>query len=158
MFFRTKSCPSNELKHRAATLLRLDAMNYTTPQDFFDRNFYLFCTIERKEYSPRGDDSLLKSNIDQIVRDLAAISQEQWGQIKIKQVLEELATSLLRTWKTDRKGCRNALSLFLRWALTGGRSGLAVIPTMALLGKDESIRRIEDAAAAFSGISDRADG
>lgn len=158
MFSRTQSCPSDELKERAATLLRLDAMNYTTPQDFFDRNFYLFCTIERKEYNPRDDDSLLKSNIDQIVRDFAAINQEQWGDFKIKQVLEELAISLLPIWKTDRKGCRNALSHFLRWALTGGRPGLAVIPIMALLGRDESIRRIEDAAAAFSYISDRADG
>lgn len=133
-------------------------MNHTTPKDFFDRNFYLFCTFEREQYSPRKDDSLLRISFDHMVRDFAAITQEQWGELKVKQVLEELAISLLPIWKTDRKNCRNALSHFLRWALTGGRPGLAVIPIMALLGRDESVRRIEDAAAAFPSTGARIDG
>ena len=45
------------------------------------------------------------------------------------------------------KTSRNALQNFMRWALVGGRPGPTIVVTMVLLGRDISLRRIEDAAA-----------
>lgn len=141
-------------------MLQLDAGNYSTPREFFERNSQFFCFEVRKEYTLRLDDSLLNGSIDRVESVFSAVTSEEWEEPKLKQVSESLIESLLADWKTDQskdpaKTCRNALNRFLRWAMTGGRPGLTVLSTMALLGKDESVRRIEDAAASYTDILDR---
>lgn len=153
--FRTKFCPSRELRGRAAALLRLDAANYTIPREFFKRNSQLFCSEARKDYRSRPDDPLLKDRMDQIEGVFSAVTYEEWEETNLKQASENLVENLRGDWemiesKDPARDCRNALNRFLRWALTGGRPGLTVMSTMALLGRDEAIRRIEDAAASFS--------
>lgn len=101
------------------------------------------------------DDSLLKDSMDQIEEVLSAVTYEKWVETNLKQASENLVENLRANWemiesKDPARDCRNALNRFLRWALTGGRPGLTVMSTMALLGRDEAVRRIEDAAASFS--------
>lgn len=142
-------------------MLRLDAANYTIPREFFERNSQFFCFEARKDYSPRSDDALLKDRMDQIEGVFSAVTYEEWKETNLKQASENLVELLRANWemiksKDPATDCRTALNRFLRWALTGGRPGLTVISTMALLGRDEAIRRIEDAAASFSDILDGA--
>lgn len=151
---RTKFCPTSELRGRVAALLRLDAVNYTVPKEFFERNSHFFCSEARKEYSSRPHDSLLKHSVDQFEGCFSAITSEEWKEENLTQASEHLVEILHADWekydsKVAVKDCRNAVNRFLRWALTGGRSGLTVMSIMALLGRDEAIRRIEDAAASF---------
>lgn len=47
------------------------------------------------------------------------------------------------------KASRASVQHFLRWALTGGRPGPTLMLTMTILGRDVSLKRIEDAAAAL---------
>lgn len=151
---RAKFCSDGELRERTASLLRLDAANFTTPREFFQRNSQLLCFKARKEYRPRQEDSLLKTNMGHIQSVFFAMTSEEWKEPRLKYVSEQLVESLLANWKMDQsndptKDCRNALNRFLRWALTGGRPGLTVTSTLALLGRDESVRRIQDAASSF---------
>lgn len=47
------------------------------------------------------------------------------------------------------KASRSSVQHFLRWALTGGRPGPTLMLTMSILGRDVSLKRIEDAATAL---------
>ncbi len=99
--------------------------------------------------------------MDQIEGVFSAVTYEEWKETNLKQASENLVELLRANWemiksKDPATDCRTVLNRFLRWALTGGRPGLTVISTMALLGRDEAIRRIEDAAASFSDILDGA--
>ena len=46
----------------------------------------------------------------------------------------------------------SSLQHFLRWALSGGRPGPRLISTMAILGREVSLRRIEDAATSLEAL------
>lgn len=95
-----------------------------------------------------------------IVHYFQDIPQEQWDEASLKQAYERMADDLSTKWELNydqnvdpAKASRTSLQQFLRWALTGGRPGPALILTMSLLGRDVSLSRIEDAAASLRGNS-----
>lgn len=56
------------------------------------------------------------------------------------------------------KASRASVQHFLRWALTGGRPGPTLVLTMSILGRDVSLKRIEDAATALKKMTFEAKG
>lgn len=89
------------------------------------------------------------------------VPPEKWQELGLRQAFEGLTDGLSAKWEVDHdqrsdqvKACRTSLQHFLRWALTGGRPGPVWVMTMTLLGRDESLGRIESAAASFDIIVD----
>ena len=145
----------DNLSQKAATLLHADAGNYTTPREFFERNRHFFCIEPRKQYKQRPDDYKLKDSMHLIGNQFKEIPLEKWDEQHLQQAFRSMIEQMLGVWYVEHpaseasREIRNAAQHFLRWALTGGRPGPTVIACMGLLGRDVSLSRIEDAAAAF---------
>jgi len=153
---RTRSCSDSELRDRIAAVLRLDAANYTTAREFFERNSNFFFSEPRQEYKRHADDRVIRKNLSVINKAFVDVPSEQWDEAHLKQAFHELVEDLSNKLDNDyapdfddpTKGFRIPLQRFLRWALVGGRPGVTLMATMVLLGRDVSLQRIEDAVAA----------
>lgn len=156
---RTPIYPNSELKARVAAVLRVDAVNYTTPKKFFERNSYFFCDEPRNEWSIRSNDHQLKDAIGLLSSNFKAVTAEQWDEKYLKHVFDRMADEIFVRWnqeegsQSDRgKSALGSVQHFLRWALSGGRPGPRLISTMAILGREVSLQRIEDAASSLEAL------
>ena len=134
--------------------MNADAKNFTTPREFVARNSYFFFLEPRDKYTYGPSDSLLTEKIGTIVDHFREILPEQWNEPSLRQAFEKLADGLSAQWDNGSdqtidlvKASRASVQQFLRWALTGGRPGPTLMLTMSILGRDVSLKRIEDAAA-----------
>lgn len=157
---RTPICPNSELKARVAAVLRVDAVNYTTPKIFFERNSYFFCDEPRNKWSTGSNDHQLKDAIGLLSSNFKAVTPEQWDEEYLKHVFDRIADEISvrgnqeEGSQTDSgKAGLSFVQHFLRWALSGGRPGPRLISTMAILGREVSLRRIEDAASSLEALS-----
>lgn len=96
----------------------------------------------------------MTEKIGTIVDHFREISPEQWNEPSLREAFEKLADGLSAQWDNGSdqtidlvKASRASVQQFLRWALTGGRPGPTLMLTMSILGRDVSLKRIEDAAA-----------
>lgn len=151
-----KFCPFEELDARVAALLRVDAGNYTTPQEFFERNYQFLCFDPPKEYSPVLNEDTLIYHLGIIVNHFGTVSSAQWEEEHLKRAYEELIDDFSHAWgdyldkPIDRsKACKNSVQHFLRLTLMGGRPGPVLMLTMELLGREESLRRMKSGAIWF---------
>ena len=150
---RSRIYPIGELKDRIAALLKADAINYTTPLEFVERNFDFFFPKAREKYACRPRHEMLIESTGAIINHFQEILPEQWGEASLREAFEKMAITISRKWDQgsdqkvySEKSFRASVQHFLRWALTGGRPGPTLILTMGILGRDVSLRRIEDAA------------
>ena len=153
---RTLIYPNIELEARVAAVLRVDAVNYTTPKQFLERNSYFFCDEPRKDWIPSPNDHQLKDAIGLLNSTFRAVNPEQWDEKHLKHVFDRVANdmSVQQDQAESPRSGKEKLILssvqhFLRWALSGGRPGPRLISTMAILGREVSLRRIEDAASSL---------
>ena len=157
---RMPICPNSELKARVAAVLRVDAVNYTTPRKFVERNSYFFCNEPRDKWSTGSNNQQLKNAIRLLSSNFKAVTPEQWDEESLKHVFDRIADETLvrgspeEDSKTDRGNPGpSSVQHFLRWALCGGRPGPRLISTMAILGREVSLQRIEDAASSLEALS-----
>ena len=157
---RLPICPNSELKARVAAVLGVDAVNYTTPRKFVERNSYFFCNEPRDKWSTGSNDQQLKDAIRLLSSNFKAVTPEQWDEESLKHVFDRIADETLvrgspeEDLKTDRGNPGlSSVQHFLRWALCGGRPGPRLISTMAILGREVSLQRIEDAASSLEALS-----
>lgn len=134
--------------------MNVDAKNFTTPLQFVERHSHFFFLEPRGEYKCGPGDGILSEQTATIIAHFQEILPEQWSDLRLKGALESIANTLFikedqnPSQIIDRaKTSRASVQHFLRWALTGGRPGPALILTMSILGRDLSLKRIEDAAA-----------
>ena len=110
-------------------------------------------------YTRRPSYDIVTENTGTIVHHFRDILPEQWDEASVREAFEKLAVVLSRKWthgsneevdlaKTSRASAQH----FLRWALTGGRPGPSIMLTMSILGRDVSLRRIEDAATVLENM------
>ncbi|KAK0507848.1 hypothetical protein JMJ35_009737 [Cladonia borealis] len=152
--------PNSELKARVAAVLRVDAVNYTTPKKFLERNSYFFCNEPRNKWSTGSNDHQLKDAIGLLSSNFKAVTPEQWDEESLKHVFDRIADEILVRGSPE-EGSQidrgnpglSTVQNFLRWALCGGRPGPRLISTMAILGREVSLQRIEDAASSLEALS-----
>ena len=84
---------------------------------------------------------------------------EQWHEPNLREAFEDMVNTLSKKWGQSfnqnvdlAKASRASVQHFLRWALTGGRPGPTLMLTMSILGRDVSLKRIEDAATVLEKI------
>lgn len=96
---------------------------------------------------------MLTENTGTIIDHFRKVTPERWDEQSLRDAFEKMASTLSTKWGQDSnqvidlaKASRASVQHFLRWALTGGRPGPNLTLTMSILGRDVSLRRIEDAA------------
>lgn len=151
---RNRIYPTSELKEHIAALLSVDAINYTTPSEFVERNSHFFFIGHREEYKRGPSNGILTENTAIITDRFQEILPGQWGESSLREAFENMADTLSMKLGQDSnqsaeaaKASRVSVQHFLRWALTGGRPGPTLMLTMSILGRDVSLKRIKDAAA-----------
>ena len=111
-------------------------------------------------YKRRPSHDKLPENTGIIIHHFRDILPEQWSEASVREAFEKMAVVIstklthgsneeVDLGKTSRASAQH----FLRWALTGGRPGPSIMLTMSILGRDESLRRIEDAATVLESIT-----
>ncbi|KAL8778561.1 MAG: hypothetical protein Q9213_007361 [Squamulea squamosa] len=146
-----------ELRTCIANVLKHTAKNYTTPQEFFGNYKYFFYDLPLPDFR---DDS---SEPYAVVRDiwdsltlvngrLESMDLKDWTESNIKEAISmagdiELCYNMDVIAESDRKDIRQgyqALQLYLRWGIARGGSGPPMHTTMAILGKDVCLRRLDE--------------
>ena len=152
---RARLGTDDELRQKAATLLRVDAGNYITPREFFERNRQFFCIEPREQYKHRPNDLKLWNSLHHVEIQFKEIPAEKWDAQHLQLAFNSTVEHISGEWFSLRpeieatKEVKNAVQHFLRWALTGGRPGPTITASMSVLGRDLSLSRIEDATAMF---------
>lgn len=118
--------------------------NFTTPAQFLKRNWPIFAkSIERPPYVPTRakqepeEIDLLASTLQRLTKTLIFLPQQQWE----TNILREKLVAIIPDPSTSKE-----LFHYLRWALTGGVPGPKMPQILEALGKDETIRRMKEAA------------
>ncbi|KAI1354558.1 hypothetical protein F5Y01DRAFT_254204 [Xylaria sp. FL0043] len=147
-------------------LFDLDGKSFKKPMDFLQRNVYLLWDIPEQEYRARLEDQrdLLSKIVvregrrgerqhharkiyeltDTLSETLGAIPAEEWTEQNIKQVIGPFIKSI--GYLSDERGFQGWGWKFLRWVVSASTSGPALIPSMVLLGKDETLARVNRAS------------
>ncbi|KAL8821275.1 MAG: hypothetical protein Q9223_000648 [Gallowayella weberi] len=162
------------LKSRIAVVMKYTAKSYTTPLEFFGKYGYFFYEVPLP--SPGSIDfEGRRDEIYRSARDIhglfSVMAPHRWTEGSLKRTMSELVDdidedmgSLKRTKSevvdgidedmhsddaatdANRQLTHKAVQLFLRWAIASGEPGPSMNVTMALLGKDVCLERLENAA------------
>ena len=134
--------------------MNVDAKNFTSTSEFIERNSHFFFMKPQEKYKSGPGDRVLTENTAIITDHFRKILPEQWGEASLGEAIDNIAgmLSVKAGWSSDQtldlaKASRASVQHYLRWALTGGRPGPTLMATMSILGRDVSLKKIEDAAA-----------
>jgi glutamyl-tRNA synthetase len=153
-------------EHLVSTLVRADAQNYTSPNDFIDRNLTFFQppSADMLERAPSAFDIFKGTRKDTYdlflpsLNELRNIPVANWTTDEIKactsliissQVCEPenvgIKLSSEQQTNSPKKGWSTFVHGYLRWAVSAGRPGPDGSLAMSLLGKEETLRRLDTA-------------
>lgn len=137
-------------------LIRADAKSYTTASEFKERNSTFFTTeLTRAPYTPTSASSTAPSPVPMQALHTAAaaltlVPPSHWNieehrfNINSYDGSDAVALSSETTGSVD-KIFKKELYHYLRWALSASAPGPGIPETMTILGRDETLRRIQDA-------------
>lgn len=154
------------LNDYVAPLLRADAKSYTTASEFVERNSTFFTTkLDRSPYTPastplESSDSEPTPTIPMQALHTAAaaftlVPSAHWSvethrmnitsydgseSVSLPSELEDSPIAVDKLFKKE-------LYHYLRWALSASTPGPGIPETMAILGRDETLRRLQEAKA-----------
>ncbi|KAL8923211.1 MAG: hypothetical protein Q9172_003230 [Xanthocarpia lactea] len=146
------------LKKQIATVLKYTAKNYTTSREFFDHYKYYFCDLPlppfRNDSSPKcATIKDFEQNLANIKRSLRDVNTEDWTESTIKELLLMTAKKFegisrldvdKKSDEEDEKQAYQALLWYLRWGIARGGSGPSMHTTMAILGKEVCLQRLDE--------------
>lgn len=157
-----------------AKLVQLDARNYTNASAFVERNKYFFQTPDEQalltsrpsghlHHMPSAMPSVAQNEVlHQVRADLEQILPEKWTTEKLRDcinvIVTERAEQSLRIWKDDYvldleqirkigpKSWSKLIHSYIRWAITAGLPGPDGAASMQILGREETLARLTNAA------------
>ncbi|SLM38327.1 glutamyl-trna synthetase [Lasallia pustulata] len=145
-----------------AALLRVDSRHYSTPREFFQRNSYFFYPVNREALDQAGmvfpasflsristtdwTVSNIKTAIDDVIATGVA-SSEGPSAMATQGEGNEMPVGRDLSFTPRRKEVSKAVNQYLRWAVAGGSSGPGIAESMVLLGRDVTLKRLEEAAS-----------
>ena len=143
-----------------AAILRVDAKQYTSPEDFARRNRYFFSPVKESDILTvvldkyRDSDHELET-ISSAARRLNEVPSCEWTatnlKAKVDGIVGDLSKVKSRTTSPDAKRFEDFNMLkkeFLGWlrtAIMGGLPGPGMADTMALLQRDVTLQRLQEA-------------
>lgn len=154
------------------SVLHIDARNYTTPTDFISRNKYFFIapTISTlKETLPAlqlhnvPPFMIIDTPVASILPGILQFSEIQYSSWTVEEIRswtntiielgtmesieEEREKQIDADWDglevVVRKAWTKLVYQYLRWAISAGKPGPDGAETMKILGKEETVRRLE---------------
>lgn len=149
------------LKDYLALILRVDAKNFSTVEDFYQRNAYFFKPVI---HSRRRDSSIHGIPLIDLARPARMISEvdvHSWDATSLHGKIAEAATfhttagtvadnSPLgaedKSLHASQRAFSKALHSYLRWALAEGMPGPGIGHILAILGRSVSQSRLSHAA------------
>ncbi|KAL4944175.1 hypothetical protein BDV06DRAFT_188014 [Aspergillus oleicola] len=155
---------SRPLSDIVTPLLKADAKSYTNASDFLSRNATFFTTsIERPEYARVSASStpIPITSLHTASAALTLVPNSHWnvathksnitsydGASALQAELEDadipVPVSDEKARMAADKAFKKELYHYLRWALSGGRPGPGIPETMCILGRDETVRRLNE--------------
>ncbi|TRX92428.1 hypothetical protein FHL15_006595 [Xylaria flabelliformis] len=147
-------------------LFELDGQSYTTPTEYLKRNVWLVWQIppneyeyRLREYEPVLDKLFVQPSVEEPERKLSeltttllgylqGIPETDWTEKNIKSTIGPFIKSI--GYYSEEKPFHHWGWKFLRWVVTASAAGPALIPSMVLLGKDETLVRVRQAGLAAS--------
>ncbi|EFE42728.1 hypothetical protein TRV_02448 [Trichophyton verrucosum HKI 0517] len=153
------------LNKYVASLLQEGARSYTTAEEFVTQNETFFTqAISRPAYTsaaaaakyPSSEPAIPISTLHTAAAVLTMIPEEHWtAEIHRSNIASYIfSDTSVSTPDGDasiaktEQGARKELFHYLRWALSGGAPGIGIPNTMEILGRDETVRRLQDAKEA----------
>jgi glutamyl-tRNA synthetase len=163
---------TKDLREYIEKILRADSKNFKQLDEFLTRNSYFFGPVIHSRYTthaPNGQplhDVPTAALVD-ATSQLHQIKPEDWSSGAIRDHLYKAVAAITRATlapdqKTDKpestsrlkafepKSFSTALYHYLRWAVAEGKQGPGVGDIMEILGRDESLARLNRAAAIAS--------
>ncbi|KAJ5723998.1 hypothetical protein N7488_002033 [Penicillium malachiteum] len=147
------------LEEYITPLVRADAKSYTTASEFKERNSTFFTTkIDRTPYTPASNSTPTTPSpvpmqaLHTAAAALTLVPPSHWNiethrfNINSYDGSDSVALSSETTGSTE-KVFKKELYHYLRWALSASAPGPGIPETMSILGRDETVRRIQDAKA-----------
>jgi glutamyl-tRNA synthetase len=163
-----------KLNDHVALLFRADAKSYINTNDFLSRNATFFTsTIQRPEYTPASNgnssSSVPLSALHTVAAALSLVPESHWTIEAHRSNISSYdgATAILddkssgasepfkltneTDWQPTSQNAaadkifKKELYHYLRWALSAGASGPGIPETMAILGRKETLRRLDEA-------------
>ncbi|EEP79973.1 glutamyl-tRNA synthetase [Uncinocarpus reesii 1704] len=155
---------SRSLEDFVSSILREGPRSYTTPVEFIHANKSFFTqTVHREPYVPASATSLDEpskvpmSALHTAAAALSMVPVSHWNaethRYNITSYIytdPSLSADLesKQAQKSAQQLFRKELYHYLRWALSGGAPGLGIPSTMEILGREESVRRLDGAREA----------
>ncbi len=144
----------------------MDAKNFSTVEDFYQRNAYFFKPVSHDQLKPEYglNDSIHGTPIVQLIEAAGLISHidtECWTSIPLQTKISEITKSFTspdisvdeqslnletNAAHASPRAFSKALHSFLRWALAGGMPGPGIADLMAILGRNVTLDRVKAAA------------
>ncbi|KAI0458359.1 hypothetical protein F5B21DRAFT_460814 [Xylaria acuta] len=146
-------------------LFDLDGKSYTSPMDYLKRNTYLLWEIPEQEYRDRLEDHhaflnkiVIQESIGEetqrhtrkvselsttLLESLQSIPETDWTEQNIKSTIGPFIKSI--GYVSDEKPFQAWGWKFLRWVVSASAAGPALIPSMVVLGKEETLARVSQA-------------
>lgn len=140
-------------------LLRADAKSYTTAQEFVERNSTFFTTkLDRSPYMPATPSSDSTPSVPMLALHTAAaaltlVPSAHWDieTHRFNIASYDGSESVVLPAESDNsskatdKIFKKELYHYLRWALSASAPGPGIPETMTILGREETLRRLQDA-------------
>lgn len=141
------------LRDYVTLIIKADAKNYTTPPAFIERNSYFFTTpTEPVDISPSpGGYDFHPKQLDLFAGRIAEVPAASWSSDALKAKIAEIINDVAEATYDGRadaerremlKAMNKAWYHFLRGRVARGTSGPSVADIMAILGPEETERRL----------------
>ncbi|KAI0860995.1 hypothetical protein F4860DRAFT_477511 [Xylaria cubensis] len=158
---RPKNSESVVSQSYLRALFELDGKSYTTPAEYLKRNVWLVWEIppneheyRLKEYEPLLDKLFVQASVEEpeqklseltatLLEYLQGIPKTDWMEENIKSTIGPFIKSI--GYYSEEKPFNAWGWKFLRWVVTASAAGPALIPSMVLLGKEETLDRVQQA-------------
>ncbi len=143
----TSSIGKRSLRDMIASMLQVESLSYTSPEDFARRASLYLLPIERRTILETGDSSMLK-DLRIAASTLCLVPDEWWTKDVHRSNLSDLQVRgpVAGQISAEKKIWKRELYHYLRWALLGGAAGPSIPETMEILGRAACVHRIQKAA------------
>ncbi|KAL9061260.1 MAG: hypothetical protein Q9206_000622 [Seirophora lacunosa] len=144
----------DDLRNRIQGVLRGTAQNYTTPREFFTNYQYFFYdqpsakNLEDVPEKTRAAIDGIRPQLRTINAAFRNIPLEAWTDVNLKgRALTVVAMMSSNLKGSSSQAINKSIQLYLRCAVARGSSGPPMHTTMALLGRNTCLQRLDELAS-----------
>jgi len=155
--------PSNEFRSVIESMLSKTAQHYTTPAEYLAKQSYMLFS-EPREHAPYHQstiDTIILDHLSDIKKAFSKIPPDKWNMAELSKTLNGFIDNVVAETSTGQspqegdemaKKIKSGVYGYIRWAVVGGVSGPVMALTMSIIGRKNTLQRLDNAAASFREI------